>query len=106
MGVERLGREDLIGTGWEETHSLCFREFWLPLCQGGCGRQWNKLMQLVERIEEPDYSSIGRVWAKLCEGGGAHTRRPEECQEETQEHKQTKQHGETKAKVKRERRRS
>ena len=47
-----------------ETRDLVCRHFDAPLNRGGCAGQWSVLIAKVSALNEPDYSMLGRFWAR------------------------------------------
>lgn len=73
--IPRTSKDEIVGTGWAVTHDLCYREFWKPLSEGGCGKSWQEFMRRVEIIDEPDFCAIGAIWGMVA---GGEVERPEE----------------------------
>ncbi len=63
--------EDYIekrGVDWQRTSDLIYRDFKLPLENGGCGGNWNVLQNKLDELEEPYWYLIGQLWNRLFPG--------------------------------------
>jgi len=76
--IPRSSVAEIIGRGYNETRDLCYREFWRPRVQGGCGKEWAEFERRLAQIDEPDFCAVGQVWAMVR---GGEVLRPEELQE-------------------------
>jgi len=63
--IKRLTIEEIIGTDWGLTFDLCYREFTLPLENGGCNSNYDLLVQKVYKLEDPCLYYLGKKWGEL-----------------------------------------
>lgn len=53
------------GDDWQETQDLVYREFTIPVEEGGCGRNWHILQSKLDKLNEPCWRMIGMLWNTL-----------------------------------------
>ena len=53
------------GNNWQETQDLVYREFEIPVENGGCGRNWHILQRKLDALSEPCWRMIGMLWNKI-----------------------------------------
>jgi len=59
-----VAKQQVIGTGWQDTTDLVYREFRRP-SPLGCGGKWEVLEERLAEIEEPHWTLVGQLWATL-----------------------------------------
>lgn len=60
----------ILGKDWQRTTDLVYREYSLPVEQGGCGGDWALLEDKLHELEEPYWAVIGELRGRVQNSNG------------------------------------